>query len=106
MNRLTVRSQSDNINIMSNIDPETLVTNKKLDEAVDAILKGMDNMINNFKSEVKNRFDKVDDRFDKIDADISFVKDDIKGLTAELSGNVSGKDFEKLKSKVDKYITS
>jgi hypothetical protein len=94
-------------------DPKAFITNKTLDEAVGAILKGMDNMINNFKvevrssfQEVRKRFDNVDNRLEKIEADVSFIKDDLNGIKADLSDTVSKKEFNQLKGKVDKYLTS
>ncbi len=38
--------------------------------------------------------------------EVSWLRDDIKGLTADLSGVPSKKEFNKLKEKVDKYLSS
>lgn len=38
--------------------------------------------------------------------EIHWLKDDVKGLTADLVGTVSKKEFNNLKSKVDKYLAS
>jgi len=79
-------------------DPKASVTNKTLGEAVDTLLKGMDNMLN----EQKKIFATKED----LKTEIGWVRDDIKGLTADLSDTVSKKEFNQLKGKVDKYLTS
>jgi len=38
--------------------------------------------------------------------EISWVRDDIDGLKADLVGTVSKGEFNKLKSKVDKYLVN
>ena len=38
--------------------------------------------------------------------EVSWLRDDIKGLTADLSETVSKKEFNQLKGKVDKYLAS
>lgn len=88
------------------VDPNAPVTNKTLDEAVDTILQGMDKLITNFREEVRVGFKKTELRFDRVEAEISGVKDDINGLTAELSDTVSRKEFTRLQTKVDKYLVA
>ena len=86
---------------MSKIDPNAFTTNKTLGEAVDTILKGMEGM---FTEERKFNIQTFATK-DELKTEISWVRDDIKGLTAELSQTVSKKEFNKVKSKVDKYLT-
>lgn len=100
---------------MTKKDPKGFVTNEvlteTLDEAVDTILKGMDNMFKeerkfNFgtfatKEDLKNFATKED-----LKREISWVRDDIKGLTADLADTISKKEFNQLKGKVDKYMAS
>lgn len=83
-------------------NPKALVTNKTLGEAVDAILKGMDNIIKEEKKFNVQTFTSKDD----LSREIGWVRDDIKGLTSELSETVSKKEFNQLKGKVDKYLVS
>lgn len=84
------------------IDPNEPVTRKMLDQAVDAILKGMDKMVGGLRGEMNARFKAVDDRFDKVELGQKFLKDDIRGLKGELSGTPSKREFEKLKTRVGK----
>jgi hypothetical protein len=83
-------------------DPKAFVTNETLDEAVDTILKGMDNM---FKGERKFNVQTFASKED-LKREVSWLKDDIKGLTADLSNVPSRNDFNQLKGKVDKYLAS
>ena len=73
-----------------------LVTKSMLDEAVDAILKGVDALFRQFKGE-------VDKRFDKVESEINFVKTDVRDIKADLSNTPSRKEFNELKTKVDRY---
>ena len=91
---------------MTKYDPKGLVTNEYLDDATDKILKGMDTMIKNFRVEVKGGFDKVGLKLNKMDVDISSIKDDVKGLTSDLSSTVSKKDFNTFKIKMNRFATS
>lgn len=87
---------------MAKKDPKAFVTNETLDEAVDTILKGMDNM---FKGERKFNVQTFASKED-LKREVSWLKDDIKGLTADLSNVPSRNDFNQLKGKVDKYLAS
>lgn len=82
---------------MTKKDPKGFVTNEKLDKtvggAVDTILMGMDNLAAGIKNEMKSGFKQVNTRLDKVEADVSYVKDDIKGLTADLSNVTSKKNL-------------
>jgi hypothetical protein len=83
-------------------DPNARATNQDLSEAVDAILKGMDNL---FKEERKFNVQTFTSK-DDLKTEIGWVRDDINGLKADLVDTVSKKEFNQLKGKVDKYLTS
>ena len=83
------------------------VTNRGLAEVLKAVTSGMDKTINEVQigfRGVNQRLDKIENRLEKVELDVSFVKNDVKGLTADLSSTVSKKEFNKLESKVDKYL--
>ncbi len=92
-------------------DPKIFITNETLDEAVDTILKGMDGM---FKEERKFNFQTFATKEDlkelatkdELKTEISWLRDDVKGLTADISVIPSKREFNELKGKVDKYLTS
>ena len=73
-----------------------LVTRSMLNDAVDAILKGVDKLFGGLKTEMNRRFDKVE-------TDITFIKRDIRDIKAELSDTPSRREFNELKTKVDRY---
>jgi len=56
---------------------------------------------------LNKKFSSIDKRFDeletKADNHYKWLKDDIKGLKADLSVTVSQKDFNRLESRVNKY---
>jgi len=89
-------------------NPNAPVVRKDLDEAVETILEGMDNLLNDPESEMQKKFKNVDNRFDLLETKINNVerhlKDEIGGLKADLSNTVTKKEFNQLKTKVDKYI--
>ena len=96
-------------------DKNGLVTRGMLDEAVDALLKGMDSLYEKFKSEMNSqigylrgemntRFGKVEDEIHGVKIELSHVKDEVKGLKADLSITPSRRELEILKKKVDKHI--
>ena len=89
--------------VMKKADPNEPVTRRMLDQAVDAILKGMDNIVGDLKGEMNLRFKAVDDRLDNLKSGQRFLKDDIRGLKVELSDTPSRREFEDLKSRVDKH---
>jgi len=103
---LTGRFARNIMILMTKKDPKAFVTNETLDEAVDTILKGMDNMFENQNKYLNKRFNGVDKRLDKVEAELTYVKDDIKGLTADIAILPSRKEFNQLESKVDKYLVS
>ena len=76
---------------------------KDLDEVVRAILAGTEGLINNLRLEMKAQFKKIDNRFNKIEVGQSHLKDQIDGLKADLSNTPSRREFQHLKSRVDRY---
>jgi hypothetical protein len=88
---------------MTKKDPKAFVTNETLDqtvgEAVDTILTGMDNIVAGLKDEMKTGFKQVNTRLDKVEADVLYMKDDIKGLTADLSDVPTRKEFNEVMAK-------
>ena len=90
---------------MTKRDPKAFATNEIIDDAVDTLLKGIDNMLveqkkifatkedlKNVREDMKSLATKED-----LKREVGWLKDDIKGLTADLSG---------LPTKVDKYLAS
>ena len=84
-------------------DPNKPVTMKDLDEVVSAILAGTEGLINNLRLEMKAQFKKNDSQFNKIEVGLSHLKDQIDGLKADLSDTPSRREFQQLKSKVDRH---
>jgi hypothetical protein len=106
---LTKIQRRNSIDLMIKRDPKTSVTNETLDEAVDTILKGMDNMFKEERKFNSQTFATKEDlklTKEELKTDISWLKDDIKGLTADLSDTPTKKEFNELKGKVDKYLSS
>ena len=92
---------------MAESDSNEPVTRGMLDEAVQAILEGMDGMVEGFRNEVNQHFEKVDNRFDNLGAKIDLTrkefKDEIDGLKADLSDTPSRREYQELKARVDKH---
>ena len=84
-------------------NPNQPVMMKDLDEVVRAILAGTEGLINNLRREMKSRFEKVDRRFNKIEVEISHIKDQLRGLKADLSDTPTRREFQQLKSKIDRH---
>ncbi|MDP1710256.1 MAG: hypothetical protein Q8L28_01440 [bacterium] len=82
---------------MTKVNPNQPATKGMLDEAVDAILEGM----NNLYTKHDQRFDKVDKRLDKIEGDVYFIKRNVKDIKIELVDIPTKKEFGDLKRKVD-----
>lgn len=86
------------------------VTKKDLSEAIDSVLQGIDNIVENMATKtdlkkVEARLEeKIDNGVNTLSTEISFIKDDIKGFHAELSNTVSRKEFEELKERVDEIV--
>ncbi len=77
-------------------DPNKPVTMKDLDEFVQAILAGTEELFNELSREMNSRFEKVYKRFDKVDRRLdtlevgqAYLKDKINGLKADLSATPS-----------------
>jgi len=70
-----------------------------LNEAVEAILEGMNNMIERLRSEMNTRFDSLEAKLNQTRTEF---KDEINGLKADLSTTPSRREFEELKTRVDK----
>lgn len=90
---------------MAKQDPNAFVTNKTLQEAVDGIMGGIDRIID----EVRMEFKYITKNFatkEDIKREVSWLRDDIKGLKADLSDTVSRREFTQLQSKVDKYLVA
>jgi uncharacterized membrane-anchored protein YhcB (DUF1043 family) len=71
-----------------------------LDEAVEAILKGVETLFGNFRGELIAKFDKVGERFDKLEAGQKDLQRQISDLKYDTP---TQKEFDTLKDKVDKY---
>ena len=95
-------------------NPNAPVTNKKLeeavhglsgklDEAIDAILSGIDRLM---QIERKERKEEISDLREEVKTQITFVRDDIKGLEGELANTPTRKEFNDLKKKVYRHHPS
>jgi len=94
---------------MAKLDPGAFVTNKTLSEAVDTILKAMDRIIEETKAMFASQNGYMNKTFatkDDLKREIGWLKDDIKGLTADLSDTPTRKEFNKLQDRVDKYLVA
>lgn len=79
------------------------VNKKMLDEAVQTILTGMDNLFEKHDKRFESVDDslvKIDGRLDKIESDIYFVKQDVKDIKADISNTPTREEFDELKVKV------
>lgn len=91
--------------LMAKKDPKAFVTNETLDDAVNSILSGLDNLL----EEQKKTFATKDDlkQFatkEDLHKEVSWLRGDIRDLKADLSDTPSRKEFNQLKTKVDKYL--
>jgi hypothetical protein len=91
------------LSTMTKSDSNEPVTKGMLDDAVTAILQGMDKMFVKLQGEMVERFGKVEEEICGVKVELSHVKDEIKGLKADLSVTPSRKEFEQLKTRVDKH---
>lgn len=78
---------------MSTNDPKAPVTNEMLQQAVDAIIAGVENMMKDLRREMNVRFEEVKSGQRDIKRRIKDVQLDAP----------SRKEFGKLKNRVDKY---
>ena len=88
---------------MANDDANT-VTKGMLDQAVDAILAGMDKVAGSLKNEFKNEMDPLKKDISAIKADVKFINRDIEDIKAELSDTPSRRELNNLKDKVDDHL--
>ncbi len=79
------------------------MTKEMLDQAVEAILGGVDELLAGLRGEMNGRFDKVEGRLDKVKVELAHVKDIVNGLKADLADTPSRREFEQLKTRVDKH---
>jgi len=87
------------------MDPNTPASNKTLSEAVDTVLKGMNNMFDEQKKIFANKDDlKTLATKEDLKREISFVRQDINDLRSEISTSPTRSEFNKFKSKFDKYV--
>ncbi len=98
---------------MKNDNDKEYITKATLNEAVDAILEGVNKMVVGLQTDMNARFDKVDGRFegvenrlDKVEAELTHVKDEINCLKADLSDTPSRQEFEALKLQVERNYPS
>ena len=85
---------------MKKVNPKEPVNRGVLDEAVEAILNGVEKMFGNFCGEMNTKFSKIDERFDKLEAGQKDLQRQIGDLKYDTP---TQKEFETLKGKVDKY---
>lgn len=78
---------------------DELVTRGMLDQAVEAILKGMDNLARSLRSEFKGL---LKEEIEPVKTDTTFIKRDIRDIKAELSDTPSRREFNELKSEIGK----
>jgi hypothetical protein len=99
------------MDFMTKKDPKAFVTNEvlteTLDDAVDTLLKGMDNMLEEQKKLFVTKEDlKQFATKEDLKREISWVRDDIRGLTADISNVPTRKEFNELKGRVSKLETA
>jgi len=75
--------------------------NKRMD-GMDKRFDGMDKRFDG----MDKRFDGIDYRLDRLEVNMSEVKDEIKGLKADISTTVNKKEFNELKNRVDIFLDS
>lgn len=75
------------------------IANEVVGDAADKILQGMDQLF----AEQNERLARMDERLAKVEVGLSHVRDEVKGLKADLSLMVSRKEFNELKEKVERF---
>lgn len=86
--------------IIEAIKEAGLITGRQLSDELAEFYQGF------LKPEFKNvnvKLDKVEVGLNKVETEMGFVKDELKGLSAELSATPSREEFNKLKSKIDRF---
>ena len=86
--------------MVTKVNPNEPVTREMLNDAVDAILNGVDKLVIGLRAEMKLGFKKLDV---KIDYTKNELIDEIDGLKADLSDTPTKKEFEGLKRRVYKH---
>ena len=81
------------------LDPNGPVPRGALDEAVDAILKGVEQMF----AKLDKRLDRLEGGQQELKGEVAHLKDEVKSLNAELSDTPSSRAFNELKARVDEY---
>ena len=87
--------------IMAKTNPNEPVTRGILDEAVEAILEGVNKMFQGLEVKMTSRFDQLET---KTKSNYNELKDEINGLKADLSDTPSRKEFNELKSKGEQHF--
>ena len=99
---------------MSKKKSDAPVVRKDLDDAVQTILTGMDHMFKDPENPMNVRLDKVESRLGNVEDQLETfkggtqvlkrtVKDEARGLRAELSDTASKKELNELKARVTRY---
>ena len=88
---------------MSKRDANKAVTKEVLDDAAATIIKGMDNLFEDLRWEIKRNLDEIKSGQQELKVSISYLKDEVKGLKADLSDTPSRRQLHELKERVDKY---
>lgn len=84
-------------------NPKEPVNRGMLDEAVEAVLKGMDNLYERFTNEVKplkGDLSALKKDVGSIKTEITFIKRDIQDIKVDLSDTPSRRESEKLEEHV------
>ncbi len=85
---------------MKKTDPKEPVSRGVLDEAVEAVLKGVEKMFGNLCGEMNARYTKVDGRFDKLESGREDLQRQISDLKLDTP---TQKEFGTIKRRVEKY---
>ena len=101
-------SQLDYYHVMAKSKKELIETATKgyVLEAADTILQGVQKMLNDLEDRLDKKFETIDTRFDKVELELRSLKDEVKGIKSDLSVTVSLEKFNKLKTKVDRLVSS
>jgi hypothetical protein len=104
---------------MTKVDPNFSITRKDLDDAVETILIGVDGMFKSPDNPMNKRLDSLESKVDNLETKVDnletkvgnlettvdnhyhWLKNDIDDLKADFSNQVSRKEFNQLKKKVD-----
>jgi hypothetical protein len=80
------------------------VTNKKLEEAVDAILTGVEEMVNGSKNDLKNELKvEIEKNRNEIEKNRKEIRENRRQISGLKHDTLTRKEFEELKGKVDRY---